>query len=520
MGKIYKYTNVVLDMIQRNNRKINAIIRQNQIHRIKVYIMLLAIIISAFNPIFAIENTEISYGEYRIHCYKDPTMYVKYGTRPQPNYEYYYDKNGVEQPVYCINLGMKGAEDASEGYIVYANKKIDDATLQKIVLNCYPYKSIEELGVATKSQAKFASQFAIWIYLENLNINLIQPIGQENQNVVNAIKNIYYAGINNTSISDITIDTQEGEQFVENLDNIKCYVKEIEFKNINNINQYNVNIKDENVKIIQKNNIYKIYVPVDLVKDTYTVDIDVDIIAKENAALVGISTLEGYQDVIITLKDSFNTSVNKQIKFINTESKITIIKKDKDTNAPIKGVKYLIKDENNNVLGEYTTDKDGKIDLNIYNNESKKVYINEIAALPKYKIDNNIYEVKVDKNDNIELELYNEKKKGLIKIIKKTKEYNAITKIKENMPLGEVSFYIYDQNMNVMDDITTDEFGYATTKKLPIGKYYIKEYKTNLGYKLLEKIIEVEITEDEEIINIEILNENVDIPEKLPNTGK
>ena len=142
----------------------------------------------------------------------------------------------------------------------------------------------------------------------------------------------------------------------------------------------------------------------------------------------------------------------------------------------------------------------------------------ELATLDEYVLDENVYELKIENQSRFEL--YNQKKQGTITILKKTKEYNQITDIDENMPLSDVSFYIYDVNMNLVDDVTTDENGYTKTKKLPIGTYYIKEYKTKTGYKILNELIKVKIVENDENVNVEILNENVDIPVKLPKTGK
>ena len=206
MGKIYKYTNIVLETIQRNNRKINAIIRRSKIHRIKVYIMLMSMILTVINPIYAIENKST-----KVYCRIDPKMYIRYYGNPQPNYEYFYYNNGEELPAYCVNLGMKGAEEEKDGYLVNTNSNISDYILKSIVLNCYPYKTIQELGLTTREEAKFASQFAIWIYTANLNIDYIQPILNENQNVVEAIKNIYYSGINNQKKS---IELNSSEQNV------------------------------------------------------------------------------------------------------------------------------------------------------------------------------------------------------------------------------------------------------------------------------------------------------------------
>ena len=118
------------------------------------------------------------------------------------------------------------------------------------------------------------------------------------------------------------------------------------------------------------------------------------------------------------------------------------------------------------------------------------------------------------------MQFYNEKKKGTIEIVKKTKEYNEYTKLPENSPLKDVCFDIYDENNNIVDTLKTDQYGYAKTKKLPIGKYYIKETITNEYYQIKTDKIEVEILEDDENVNVQILNDNVYIEKKLPITGK
>lgn len=513
MGKIYKYANIILDNVQKIKRKKNAIILRSQIHRIKVYIMLLTILLLAFNSVFAIENTKIEYGDYVIKCNRDPNLYVTYNGIKQVNYEYYCIKNEKEHSVYCINLGLNGAENLANGYNVEANNNVEDETLQSIVLNCYPYKSIEELGVSSISKAKFASQFAIWTYTSNLDLNKLSAIGDENQDVVNAIKNIYNSGISNIGNYNVNLETNISEQKYIVLDGKKYYKKDISINNKNNIKDIKILTNDKNVKIIETNNKYSIYIPVELVEDEYNVKLNMEIIAKENASLLGMTTISGYQDVVITLDDIFYTSISEELNFKSTKSEFLVIKKDKDTKKPLEGVGFRIKDENGNDIGVFKTDAEGKIYLNLYN--SNKIYVQEVETLKDYVIDRNNYEL----NLNNKLEIFNEKKKGKITIIKKTKEYNELTNLEENTPLSNVSFYIYDEDMNIVDDITTDENGYISSKRLPVGKYYIKEYKTQDGYKLLDEFIEVEIVENDDNVNVEILNENVDIPPKLPKTG-
>lgn len=505
MGKIYKYTNIVLETIQRNNRKINAIIRRSKIHRIKVYIMLMSMILTVINPIYAIENKST-----KVYCRIDPKMYIRYYGNPQPNYEYFYYNNGEELPAYCINLGMKGAEEEKDGYLVNTNSNISDYILKSIVLNCYPYKTIQELGLTTREEAKFASQFAIWIYTANLNIDYIQPILNANQNVVEAIKNIYYSGINNQKKS---IELNSSEQDVELINNEYYYTKIISANTIENIE---ISTNQKQVLIQKLDNAYKVCVPVNIVDKLYNLELSIR--NKEKVVLYGNSTKEGYQDVVLTAKEILGEISTYRVTFENMKKVVNIIKKDKETKEPLKGVKYRIQNDHYGAIGEYETDENGKIQLELL--DIKGIFITEIKTLDKYVLDNNTYSLELKENELNILELYNSKKRGNIRIVKKTKEYNEITGFDENTPLKNVSFYIYDENMNLVDDITTDEYGLATSKKIPTGKYYIKEYKTHEYYEILDQIIEVEIINQDEIVNVEILNNNVNIPKKLPITGR
>ena len=170
-------------------------------------------------------------------------------------------------------------------------------------------------------------------------------------------------------------------------------------------------------------------------------------------------------------------------------------------------------------MEDYYTDENGEIIYKLYNNSKQKIYVKEKKSLENYRESTKIYEFEINTNDYKKIEILNEEKKGKIRIVKKSKEYNEITKIDENMPLSDVSFYIYDQNMNVVDELTTDEKGVVCTDDIPLGKYYIKEYKTKEGYKVLDELVEVNIGKDNEVVLVEILNDNIDINNTLPVTG-
>lgn len=519
MVKMYQYKNT-LEIIQKNKRRIFAYIKQNQIRRIKVIIMLALILSCNLNYIFAIENSNIDYGEYNILCFKDPNMYIKYSGRPQPNYEYYYNKNGEQIPAYCLNLGMKGAEEYEDGYTVFSGSQITDCKLKNIILNSYPYKTVEELGLNSEDEAMFATQFAIWCYTENLNLNLIEPINNSNINVVDAIKNMYNSKENDLNEKDINIDFKESIQQTEMINNKLYYYKILEFNN-KNINEFNLTSPDKNI-IIKKeqNNKYKVCIPIEIINDNYQTKLYVNFNAKENIALLGVSRLEGFQDVAITLKNNFDYTLLKNIEFKNIKSTVTILKKDKDTNEGLKGVKYEVKYSDGKLFGEYITDENGKITFDVYNVDNINLFLKELETKDGYKLDNNVYSINIVPTQDNNLELYNERQKGTIEIIKKSKEYNKLTNLPENSPLKNVEFQILDKDYKVVDNLVTDEFGYAKTKKLPIGKYYIKETKTLEYYDINNELIEVEILKDGDNISTQILNENLFIEEKLPVTGK
>ena len=73
-----------------------------------------------------------------------------------------------------MNLGADGAETVEGGYDVNASEYLNDITVNNIILNGYPYKTVSELNVDNESEARYATQFAIWIKLNNLDIDYLR----------------------------------------------------------------------------------------------------------------------------------------------------------------------------------------------------------------------------------------------------------------------------------------------------------------------------------------------------------
>ena len=515
MAKIYEYKDSILGIIHKNKRRIIANIRQNQIKRIKGIILVLIICMS---NVFAIENTNIQYGEYKLECETYPYMYVTYHSVMQPVNIYYYLDGDKRQIAYCLDRGLIGPEK-KENYITDVTSKIEDNKLRMIVLNSYPYKSIEELGLVNEYEAVFASQFAIWCYTSNINVDEVLPISQMNDRVVECIRKIYDSRNNDIASYDVNVIVGTKNERIEKIDGKHCVVKDIEIAE-KNVNSYIITCEDKNVKVIKDQNGYKAYIPLDVINNKYTTKININFNANENVVLFGAKKAEDEQNMAITLNKTFDTTISKSISFEILTTNLVVYKTDKESNKPIENATFNISDDLGIEYGNYKTNDEGKIELSVKYVGQADIKIKEINAAKDYVLDNSIYTYHLNGQNKYEANITNEHKKGKIKIIKKSKEYNEITTLEENTPLENVEFEILDSNMNNVENLVTNKYGECESSNLNTGKYYIKELKTVDGYKILEDLIEVEIVENNDEILVQILNENVKIDKKLPVTGR
>ncbi len=517
MTKIYRYKNSILENIYKNSRRINAYFRQNQIRRIKAIVFLLLFLNTS---VFAItlENDKYEVGDYTITGEVDPFAYISYNGKQQPNIMYSY--NGI--PAYCLNRGLKGAEETTSGQIVNVKEKLGDNKLKMIILNGYPYKSVEELELTSIPEAIFATQFAIWCYTDStIDINKIEPLSYMNETLVRKIKEIYSAKDIPIEESNINIDVEDGKQktIVEN--DVAYYVRRFNISNLKNVENVSLKCTDTNVNMRKLDDYtYEAKILADLVKNRYEASIDIEIKANENVILFGDSEDEKYQNMALVIGKYYYPKIKYDIFFEENNTEVIIEKLDSDTKLPIPNVKYCISDNEGYTNKEYVTDKDGKIRINLNNSEDVVLKVQEKEVDSQYAIDLNSYEYVIKPNKDEHIKLYNSKAKGYIEIVKKTKEYNENTNLPENYPLKDVKFNILNENMEIVDVLVTNESGYAKSKKLEIGKYYIEEVKTNKYYEKLNELIDVEIKKDKEVTNVQVLNANAFIQKKMPVTGK
>lgn len=178
---------------------------------------------------------------------------------------------------------------------------------------------------------------------------------------------------------------------------------------------------------------------------------------------------------------------------------LKILKTDKDNNSiTLEGVEFEIIDELGDVY-KTVTDENGIAIIN--NIRIGKVKIKEIKTNDAYILGKEVLETEVKHNECVEIAVQNEKKKGQVEIYKTEKGNNQVK-------IPNVEFEILDMNNKVVDRLITNSEGYAISKKIPVGKYYLKEIKTNSKYLLNENLLKVNI-EFNKIACLNIENEKI-----------
>lgn len=178
---------------------------------------------------------------------------------------------------------------------------------------------------------------------------------------------------------------------------------------------------------------------------------------------------------------------------------LRIRKVDAETGEPMAGVTFLMYDMRNNLLGEYTTDDSGLIEFDQSLAEGKYKF-REIATLEGYVLDKQVRTVTVKHGETTDIVWENKPVRGIIRIEKVAAVDNDLTKQSKGDPLAGAVFAIYNAQEELVDTITTNENGIATSKPLPLGRYAIKEVESPDGWLINDTVFYGDIKVDGDLI--------------------
>lgn len=212
------------------------------------------------------------------------------------------------------------------------------------------------------------------------------------------------------------------------------------------------------------------------------------------------------------------------VEFQNEKlASIRIKKIDAVTKKGIYGVRFLVKDESNNLIGEYSTDQDGYIELRDILTDGKseiKLKVEEIAAAQGYVLDSTVRTLRIRRGETTELVVENTPVLGQIQVVKKSSQDNPVTnQLKGSLLQGAVFEIENAETGRIVDTITSDSRGIAASNPLPLGRYFVREIKAPRFYQLNTQKVEVKLKVEGDVVRIEMYNDAASIKTSIKKTG-
>ena len=337
-----------------------------------------------------------------------------------------YNDNGVTYPAYCLDKTKTGVSATNPSYTVSVENAISDVKLWRILINGYPYKTIEELGVANREEAFTATKQAVYTYIHGNQLSDYEPIGEAGVRTLNALHKIVNDANNSTEmqISNRVDINRLQEHWEQDSIDLNYVSKKYNVSSNATINNYKVKVTDdkgqiiEDLKITDENNnekqefapneIFKILVPIKSMKEDKNLKISIETKVQTKPILYGRASSSNLQDYALTAETYEDGIGETNDKYGKNETRILIVKQDSETKEKLEGVQFQLLDENKNVL--YTnlqTDKNGMITID--NLLPGKYYVKETKTISGYELYEKLIEVEIALNEEFTVTVNNNK---------------------------------------------------------------------------------------------------------------
>lgn len=337
-----------------------------------------------------------------------------------------YIQDGISYPAYCLDREKQGV-NGEISYNVSINEKVSDIGLWRVIINAYPYKSLQELGCWSREEAFMATKQAVYCYIHGNNVNDYSAIGEAGQRTLNALHKIVNDAANSTETQilnkvdiikeneEFTVDSKEPE-YVYKLYSIKAKTTitnyHIKLNKIGEqlpegikITDINNNIKTE----FSSNEIFKILIPIKNLTETTHFKINVTTKINNKPVLYGRAPTNVNQDYALSAATYEEADGEISDTSYRNETKLKIIKQNGETKERLEGVEFNILDKNKQIVySNLKTNEQGEIELN--NLLPGKYYIQEIKTKEDYLLNEDLVEFEIEYNQELEIIIDNSKK--------------------------------------------------------------------------------------------------------------
>lgn len=335
----------------------------------------------------------------------------------------FYKNDGKEYPAFCLNKELDGVGKV-EGYSVTIDKVVDNELVRKVIINGYPYKSLETLGVKDIDEAYTATKMAVYCILYDYDIDKkFKPIGEAGKRTLNAIRKIVdTAKSSNETYKEpnITIEEVDKKWNVDKID--KKYIsKSFKIESDININKVNLKLDGTNItgikitdlsnkeNVIFKNNVrFKVLIPIDKLESEGEFNILVDANLDTKPVLYGKAPNSTLQDYALAGVSYEITTKNSKIDYPKNPTIVTIEKISYETNEKLDGAIFNIYDEDKNLIYEnMEVDENGLFTIDSI--IPGKYYIDEIKSPEGYLKNDNLIEFEINYGEEKLISITNNK---------------------------------------------------------------------------------------------------------------
>lgn len=339
-----------------------------------IFVIVMLLILNSLSILNSVQAANL--GNIHVYSAGDCGSLLKYkGVTVKVTYVEY-NSEGVAYPAYCLNRELPGVGEVGD-YDLDASNIVTDVNLWRIIVNGYPYKTLEELGVANKQEAFTATKQAIYCYIHGNDVNEYSPIGEPGERTLNALKKIVENANNSkeTKVSNLLTINKNVENWKQEG---KYLVKHYSVTSAASMNTFTVKLEKANnelpegIKIVNDKNeeknkfnageTFKVIVPIQNLKNEGDFKLIVNGKINTKPVLYGKSYNSNYQDYAltgVTYEDGIG-EVNDN--YDKNKTKIIINKKDGETGIKLEGTEFEILDENKEVVyNNLVTNSEGKV---------------------------------------------------------------------------------------------------------------------------------------------------------------
>ncbi|QWI73203.1 Cys-Gln thioester bond-forming surface protein (plasmid) [Bacillus mycoides] len=407
-------------------------------------------------------------------------------------------KNANGQIAYCLTYGKL----SPNGNDLPEMGRTDDV-VYRVLLNGYPQKSPEELGVSNWKEAHYATQLGVWAALGQIDINEVQ---HRNGNVTKAVKSIIDGANASQETQEMYMnitptDNQEaklnGEYFATTVYQIESNAKNgvftVQLANAPNGTKV-VSINGEEKQQFNLGEQFRILIPKSSQTGNFSLKVTSNLFNLQAVAYQGTDKV---QDTTVLLeKNEGKMSADLQVNWKSLGGlKVVKVGEQKDL---LQGAVFEVMNSANEKVGTMTTNEQGSAVLSGL--EIGTYALKEVKSPTGYVLNGQPQQIEVKTGEVATITVQNVKVKGNIEIKKLSDSGKTLQK---------VEFTVYTAEGKEITKTTTNKQGIAQVKDLPYGKYYFVETKGIEGYLFNQTKYPFEIKEQGKVLTFTVENKEV-----------